>query len=92
MESQPHPFFSVLPIVLMFGIFYFLLIRPQQKRQQDHKKFLETLDKNQEVVTLSGIHGTIVGVKDGTVVLRIADNVKVEMDKSAISHLRTKVS
>ena len=92
MQSQPHPIFSVLPIILMFGVFYFLLIRPQQKRQQDHKKFLQTLDKNQEVVTLSGMHGTIVGVKDSTVTLRIAENVKVEVDKSSISHLRAKVS
>lgn len=90
MQSQPHPIFSVLPIILMFGVFYFLLIRPQQKRQQDHKKFLQTLDKNQEVVTLSGMHGTVVGVKDSTVTLRIAENVKVEMDKSSISHLRNK--
>ena len=89
-QGQPHPLFSLLPLLLMFVVFYFLLIRPQQKKQQDHRNFLKGLEKNQEVVTLGGLHGTIVGLKDDTVSLRIADNVKVEVDKGCISRASCK--
>ena len=60
--GQPNPIVSMVPVLLMFVIFYFLLIRPQQKQQKEHKAFLKALDKNQEVVTASGIHGTVVQV------------------------------
>lgn len=88
--EQPHPFFSLLPLILMFVIFYFLLIRPQQKRQQEHKKLVAGLEKNQEVVTVGGLHGTIVNVKESTVILRIAENVRVEVEKTSITHLKSK--
>jgi preprotein translocase subunit YajC len=88
--AQPHPLFSMLPLVFMFVIFYFLLIRPQQKKQEDHKKFLAKLEKNQEVITAGGLHGTVVSVKDDTVTLRIAENVRVEVEKHSISHARAK--
>ena len=85
-QTQPHPLMSMLPLVLMFVIFYFLLIRPQQKRQSDHKKFIANLQKNQEVITMGGMHGTIVNLKEGSVILRIAENVKVEVEKASVSH------
>jgi preprotein translocase subunit YajC len=87
-SGQPHPVFNFLPLILMFGIFYFLLIRPQQKKQKAHQTLLSNLSKNQEVITSGGLHGTIVNVKDTTVTIRIADNVKVEVDKPSISHLK----
>ncbi len=76
---------SPLPMVLMmFAIMYFLVIRPQQRKQKEHSDMLAKLAKNDEVVTSSGIHGTVVALGDKTVTVRIADNVRVEMDKSSI--------
>ena len=69
----------------MLGIWYFLLIRPQQKKQKEHQQMLANLKKNAEVVTTSGIHGTIVNVKEHTFVLRVDDEAKIEIDKSAVA-------
>ncbi len=85
LAGEPHPLVSMVPVVLMFVIFYFLMIRPQQKQQKEHKAFLAALDKNQDVVTSGGIHGTIVQVKDNTVSIKVAENVRLEVDKSAIA-------
>ena len=86
MSSQPSPIMNFLPFILMFAVFYFLLIRPQQKKQKDHQKFIGSLSKNQAVVTMGGVHGTIALVKENTAILRVAENVKIEVDKSSISH------
>ena len=76
---------SPLPmLVMMVGIWYFLLIRPQQQKQKELNNALAKLDKNDQVITSGGLHGTVVSVADKTVMLRIADNVKVEFDKSSI--------
>ena len=76
---------SPLPmVIIMFVIMYFIVIRPQQKKQKDHDNLIKSLQKNDEVVTSSGIHGTIVNVGDKTATVRIADNVKIEMEKSFI--------
>ena len=76
---------GMMPILLMFGIFYFLLIRPQQKRQKEHEAMVKNLAKNDEVVTNGGLHGTVVGLKESSVLLRIAENVRVELQRSAVS-------
>lgn len=78
---------NLIPLVFMFGIFYFLLIRPQQKKQKEHAAMIEGLKKNDEVVTSGGIHGTIVNVKDKTFVLRVDENSRIEVDKIAIAYL-----
>jgi len=88
MQQAANPIMSLMPIIIIFIIFYFLLIKPQKKAQEDHKKMVSSLKKNDEVVTSGGIHGTIVNVKDATVVLRIDDNVKIEIQKSAIGTLK----
>lgn len=72
-------------MILMIVVFYFLLIRPQQQKAKQHQNFVNSLEKNMEVVTSGGLHGTVVLVKDQTVTLRISDNVKVEFDKTSIS-------
>ena len=77
----------LFPLALIFLIFYFILIRPQQKQQKEFKKMLESLKKNDQIVTVGGIHGTIINVKDKTLVVRIDDNARVEIDKSAIGRL-----
>jgi preprotein translocase subunit YajC len=86
--GQPNAIASLMPIVFIFGIFYFLLIRPQQKKQKEHEKMLTELKKNDEVVTNGGVHGTIVNVKDTTFVLKVDENVKIEINKSAIAYLK----
>ena len=81
-----NPFANLLPLVFIFIIFYFLLIRPQKSKEKEHQKMLKELDKNDEVVTSSGIHGTIVNIKDKTLILRIDDNVKIEVEKNSIAY------
>lgn len=73
------------PLILMFAILYFLLIRPQQKRQKNRSSMLGSLKKNDKVVTIGGLHGTIVDITDSTVVLRVNDATKLTFDRSAIS-------
>ena len=72
-------------IGLLFFIFYFLIIRPQKRKQAEHHSMVQALKKNDEVITIGGIHGTVIGVKDKSVILRVADNVKIEIQKSAIA-------
>jgi preprotein translocase subunit YajC len=72
------------PMIMMFMIFYFVLIRPQQKKQQEARKMVEELKEGDTVVTLSGIHGTIKKLKEDTVMLQIADNVRVKINRSSI--------
>ena len=79
---------NFIPLLVIFGIFYFLIIKPQQKKQKEHQGMLANLKKNDEVVTIGGIHGTILQVKDKTVNLRIDENTKVEVDKVSIAYLR----
>ncbi|MGH8046160.1 MAG: preprotein translocase subunit YajC [Chthoniobacterales bacterium] len=73
-----------LPVIFIV-IFYFLLIRPQMKKQKEHQKLVSSLQTGDTVITSGGIHGVITNVKDRTVIVRIADNVKVEFDRSAVS-------
>ena len=85
---QVNPLVNLFPLILIFVIFYFLLIRPQKAKEKEHRKMLANVNKNDEVVTSGGIHGTIVNVKDKTVVLRIDDNVKMEIEKNAIAYVK----
>ena len=84
---QPNMLTSFLPFVFMIVIFYVLLIRPQQKRQKEHQRLLSALKTGDKVVTSGGIHGLIANVKESTVLLKVADNVKIEVDKTAISNV-----
>lgn len=80
----------ILQFVLIIVVFYFLLFRPQKKAQDAHKKMIASLKKNDEVITSGGIHGTIMNVKDHTVILKVDDNVKVEIQKSGITTMKRK--
>jgi preprotein translocase subunit YajC len=82
---------QLLPFAFIFVIFYFLLIRPQQKRQKEHQRLLSDLKTGDKVVTSSGIHGLIANVKDTTFLVKIADNVKIEVDKNAIASVSKSV-
>lgn len=76
----------ILPLVLMFAIFYFLLIRPQQKKQKTRTSMLSALKKGDKVVTIGGLHGTIMEITDDIVVLRVNDVTKLTFDRGSISH------
>jgi preprotein translocase subunit YajC len=88
---QPNPNFGMMqliPFVFIFFVFYFLIIRPQQKKQKEHQELIQNLKKNDEVVTVGGLHGTIVNVKEKTFVIRVDENVKIEIDKSSVSYVK----
>ncbi|MBI4974251.1 MAG: preprotein translocase subunit YajC [Candidatus Omnitrophica bacterium] len=92
MNPAPNPLLNLMPIILIFVIFYFLLIRPQKKTQDEHKKMIQGLKKNDEVITSGGVHGTIANVKEATVTLKVDDNVKIEVQKNSISTIKRKAS
>jgi preprotein translocase subunit YajC len=79
------PFMMFVPIILIFVVFYFILIRPQQKKQKEHMQLLSQLKKGDKVITNGGIYGTVVDAKDHIVVLKIAEEVKIEVVKNAIA-------
>lgn len=79
---------TVVYFIFIFGIFYLVLIRPQQKRQKQHRELLESLKVNDDVVTAGGIFGTITRVKDNSVWLKVADKVEIEVLKSAVSSVQ----
>ena len=80
-------FAAFIPLLLMIAIFYFLLIRPQQKRQKQHRAMLASLKKGDMVVTQGGLHGKITGLTDSVVTLEIADKVRVKVQRSYIAGL-----
>ncbi len=75
--------------LILFGsiiaIFYFMIIRPQQKRQKERQKMMDGMKKGDRVVTAGGVHGTIAGMDEKTVLVQIADNVKVKVDKGSVT-------
>ena len=76
---------AFVPIILIFVIFYFLLIRPQQKRQKEHQGMVEALKKGDQVVTAGGIHGTVTSVAENIATVEIAQNIKIKVTKSSIA-------
>ncbi len=75
----------IVTVVLMIGIFYFFLIRPQNKKQKEMEKMLSALKKGDKVVTIGGIHGVVSSTKEKTVILKVDDNTKLEFSRSAIA-------
>ena len=82
--QDANPLMSFLPLLLIIVVFYFFMIRPQMKRQKEVRKFRESLAKNDKVVTTGGIYGRIVEVKESTIVLEIAKDVHIKVDKNGI--------
>jgi len=83
--QAPGPLTQFAPLIFIGIIFYFLLIRPQQKQRKEAQKLMASLKSGDKVITGSGIHGLITNVKEGTVILKIADNVKIEIDRASIA-------
>lgn len=84
---NPGPLVRLFPLVLIFGVMYFLMIRPQMKQQKELAQMQSKLKKNDEVVTVGGVHGTVVNLKDSVVTLRIDDNVRMDVDRNCVSRL-----
>jgi len=76
---------TFLPLVAIIAIFYFLILRPQKKRQQETQKMLSALRKGDRIVTIGGIHGVITNLRDTTVIVKVDESVKLEFNRAAIS-------
>jgi preprotein translocase subunit YajC len=83
--AQPSTLGMVLPFVLMFGVFYFLMIRPQQKKMKDLETLMGSLQKGEEVITQSGIFGKVHGIAEKFVTLEVDQDVKIKVLKSTIA-------
>lgn len=85
MGNSGQTIVSVIPFVLIIAIFYFFIIRPQNKKQKETQKMIDALKKGDKVVTIGGIHGTVSATKEKTVIVRVDENVKIEFNRSAIA-------
>lgn len=83
--QQVNPLASFLPFILIIVVFYFFMIRPQKKKQQEREKMISAVSKGDKIITVGGLHGTVQGTKEKSVIVKIADNVKVEVERSAIA-------
>jgi len=76
---------TLVMFALIIGIFYFMILRPQQKRQKERQKLLDALKKGDKVVTAGGMYGTIAGIDEKTVLIQVADNVKMKFERSSVT-------
>jgi preprotein translocase subunit YajC len=84
-QSPQSGWISFIPLLLIVVVFYFFFIRPQMKRSKDQKKFRESLEKGQKIITIGGIHGRIVEIQDTTVTIEVENQVRLRVEKSAIA-------
>lgn len=80
-------FAGFIPLILMFVIFYFLLIRPQQKRSKEHRQMISNLKKGDRIITSGGLHGRITGMDESTLTVEIADKVRVKVARGNVANL-----
>jgi len=86
--AQPNPIMTMIPFILMFAIFYFMLIRPQKQQQKKHQAMLDALKKGDKIVTAGGLIGKVLNVKDKDVVIKVGDDdIKLEVLRSSISQV-----
>lgn len=83
-QAAGNPIFTFLPFVLILVVFYFFMIRPQQKRAKEEEAFRASLAKGDKVTTIGGLYGKIVAIEDKTVVLEVESNARIRFDKSAV--------
>lgn len=82
--AEVNPLMSFLPLILIIVVFYFFMIRPQMKRQKELRKFRDSIQKGDSVVTTGGIYGKVAEIKDTTILLQVDEGVKLKVDKSAV--------
>ena len=87
-QGDANPVMSLLPFILMFAVLYLLILRPQIKKQKNTQRMIDELEKGDAIVTSGGIHGVITNMKDDTIVVKIAENVKVELSRTAVSRVK----
>ena len=85
--DAPSALVNFAPLILIFVVFYFLLIRPQQQKAKEHREMLANLKRNDEVITSGGLYGKVVALSDRVVTLEIAPNIKVRIDRPQIASL-----
>ena len=88
--TQQSPFFQFIPLVLILGVFWFLIIRPQQKKQKAHQRMVDSLSKGDKVVTNGGIFGTIIKVGDDRVTLEVASKVQIHVERQQVARMDKK--
>ena len=76
---------TIIMFSLIILIFYFMILRPQQKKQKERQKLLDSVEKGDKIITVGGLHGTVIGLEDKTVLVQVADNVKLKFEKSAVA-------
>ena len=88
-QAAPNPLIQIVPLVLIFVVFYFFMIRPQQKKQKDREKVLDSLKRGDKVVTIGGVHGTVAGIdtEKKTVLVQVSDSTKITFDRTAIANI-----
>ena len=87
--GQAQGIMGFLPLILIFVIFYFLMIRPQQKKAKEHKSMLDNLKKGDKIITSGGIYGLIEEVRPNTVTIKVAENVKIRIGKGYVAGLQS---
>lgn len=92
--STPNPYLQIVPLVLIFVVFYFFMIRPQQKKQKDREKVLDSLKRGDKVVTIGGVHGTVAGIdtEKKTVLVQVSENTKIKFDRTAVATIEKQES
>lgn len=91
-ESSQSPFFQFIPLVLILGVFWFLIIRPQQKKKKEHLSMVDILKKGDKVVTNEGIFGTIIKVGDDRVTLEVSSKVQIQFERQQVARMDKKVA
>jgi preprotein translocase subunit YajC len=86
-STGASPLATFIPFLFIIIIAYYVMIRPQAKRQKEQQRLISALKTGDRIVTAAGIHGMITNVKETTVIVKVADNVKIEMEKSAVSNV-----
>jgi preprotein translocase subunit YajC len=86
-QPAPNPIVSFVPMIVVIGILYFLIIRPQQQQTKEHRKLVDNLKSGDHVITQGGIHGTVTALRGGVVQVKIADNVRVDVNRTAIAQV-----
>jgi len=89
-SAQAVQLMNIVPLLFIFLIFYFMIIRPQKLKDKEHRKMVESLAKNDEVITSGGIHAVVISTKEKSVIVRIDENVKIEVEKSCIIFVKKK--
>jgi len=90
--SSQSPFFQFIPLVLILGVFWFLIIRPQQKKKKEHLRMVDSLKKGDKIVTNEGIFGTIIKVGDERVTLEVASKVQMQFERQQVARMDKKVA